>query len=145
MIFEINNTNIDSLIDLVRDRKISFITIKKQGDKYYTENKLGDNNSDKMIDLVYELEYFKENILNNSLSNFYLYYNVEVDKIISNYQAVKKEDNIISAINKAKSLKDNISNIKDENIIIQVDKRRKFTITYDKLINTLISNLTDKL
>lgn len=146
MINEITANNINNIIDLVRDRKIIFITIKKQHDKYYVEYKKGENNSDKMIDLVYELEYFKEHILNNSLSNFYLYYNIEVDKIISNYQAISsKEDNIISAINKVKNLKADIENIKDETIVIQIDKRRKCQLTYDKLINTLLSNLIDKL
>lgn len=146
MINEITDSNINNIIDLVRDRKINFITIKKQIDKYYVEYKKGENNSDKMIDLVYELEYFKEYILNNPLSNFYLYYNVEVDKIISNYQTINsKENNIISAINKVKNLKDDIENIKDEKIVIQIDKRKKCQLTYDKLINTLLSGLMEKL
>lgn len=146
MITEITINNIDEIINLIRDRKISFITIKKQGDKYYLEYRLGENNSDKMIDLVYELEQFKENILSNSLNNFYLYYNVEVDKIISNYQTISsKENNIISAINKVKNLKNDIEDIKEEKIVIKVDKKRKFQLSYDKLINTLLSNLMDKL
>ena len=146
MIKEITDSNINNIIDLVRDRKINFITIKKQVDKYYIEYKKGENNSDKMIDLVYELEYFKEYILNNPLSNFYLNYNVEVDKIISNYQTINsKENNIISAINKVKNLKDDIENIKDEKIVIQIDKRKKYQLTYDKLINTLLSGLMEKL
>lgn len=144
MIIEVTNDTISSIIDLIRDRKINFITIKKHNDKYYCEYREGNNNSDKMIDLVYELEYFKDNILNKSLSNFYLYYNVEVDKIISNYQVNIKENDIISAINKVKNLKNDIDSIKDEKITIQVNKK-KITISYDRLINTLLSNLIEKL
>lgn len=149
MIIKATESSIDSILEIIKNRKISSIKISKQDDKYYLEyEECFNNGSSKIIELLSIVEEFKEDLLNDTLSNFYLYYNVVIDQIIVNLNKTKfKEvevDPIVNILEDLSLIKANIKRTALDKITLTNGKKR-LTTTYSKVVDDMVKSIREEL
>lgn len=146
MLTRIDTKVIDKAIALASERCIDFINIQKIEDIYYMEYQTGAiNNSKKMIDILSDLEKFKYAMNTNTLSNFYLYYDIGKDELVSNCSVTvnKRSQNIIEVIQLLEASKLNI--IKRIGPVKVLSNKKTITLTGKNVINALIDSLQESL
>lgn len=159
MITKFTHQEIEKVIEIVKNREIGFIKILKQNGDYYIEyRKCQKNNSSKVLDLLIILEDFKKEMNNNSLSNFYLYYNIDTDNIIHNTNTISKPsdgvdiiepydvayDNKVEVLDSLKLIKKKIQESNLDKIVL-VEGKKRMNTTYDKVLDKLISDIKTNL
>lgn len=144
MIIKLDINEITNLINEVTNRNLNFIKIEKKANEYYAEYNLGFNKSDIIFDLLSELEVFKQCYEKGTINHFYLWYNVAVDKIISNTQTIMLEEQRASKldiIEKLTDVKELISEKQGATKITFTEGKKKVNVDIETIINLLIYKL----
>ena len=145
MIFKFNYVDFDKVKKEVSERRIKYLKILKNKEDYYVEYKTcSENNSEKLIDLLSIINEFEYSMKNNTLTNFYLFYDVEVDYIINNISTlVEYEDKPImidanvEVYNDLLLLKNKIKKSTLSKTTLAKGKK-KYTATFEEIIDNLI-------
>lgn len=146
MLTKIDNDIIDKVIAITSERCIDFINIQKIEDIYYVEYQTGDKNeSKKMVEVLAYLQKFKYATDTNTLSNFYLYYDIAKDELIANYSATvdERSQNIIEIIQLLENSRFNI--IKKIGSVKIPSGKKNISLTGKNLVDALIGGLKESL
>lgn len=146
MLNKVDDEVIEKVINLTRERSIIFINIQKKDDDYYIEYETGTtNNSKKIIDILSCLQKFKYAIDTDTLNDFYLYYDIGKDELITNFSTTvgKRSQKIVELIHLLEGSKSNI--VKRVGPVKVASGKKKIPLAGRNVVNALIESLKESL
>lgn len=146
MLLKVDNEILDKVIELAKERLISFINILKIEDMYFIEYQPGEvNNSKKIVDMCVYLEKFKNALSDNTLKSFYLYYDIRKDELITQFSTINTSANY-TQMELINLLENNKHFLVDKLKYIKVPNgKRTIKLSGENIIAALIDSLQESL